>query len=271
MSADSEILTQLTEAVSKLTNNALSTTKIQAVAVNLPEFWTDDPEIWFLRAEAQFRSKSIINDQTKFDYIITALDNRAAAKVKAVLLNPPEQGKYNALKTALLNAFGKSQLYKKTLSSLIFQGLGIRSPPHFYAISSPSTMTPTPFGEHFFVAQLPSQVRAILAAQEFPNLQELALAADRIIEANELLPINSVSALSPRHLKNLQPKHKPKPNPSTHHIICYYHKKFGPNARTCRPVAPLRAYSQWQRHRQSPCRKTGKPAANDRGGRLNQN
>ena len=52
MSADSEILTQLTEAVSKLTNNALSTTKIEAVAVKLPEFWTDDPEIWFLRAEA---------------------------------------------------------------------------------------------------------------------------------------------------------------------------------------------------------------------------
>ena len=38
MSADSEILTQLTEAVSKLTNNALSTTKIQALAVKLPEF-----------------------------------------------------------------------------------------------------------------------------------------------------------------------------------------------------------------------------------------
>ena len=100
-------------------------------------------------------------------------------------------------------------------------------------------MTPTPFGEHFFLAQLPSQVRAILAAQEFPNVQELALAADRIIEANELLPINSVSALSPRQLKNLQPKHKPKPNPSTHHIICYYHKKFGPNARTCRPGCPF--------------------------------
>ena len=112
MPADSEILTQLTEAVSKLADNALSTTGIQAVAVKLPEFWIDDPEIWFLRAEAQFRSKSIIVDQTKFDYVITALDNRAAAEVKAVLLNPPEQGKYNALKTALLNAFGKSQLQK---------------------------------------------------------------------------------------------------------------------------------------------------------------
>ena len=238
MSADSEILTQLTEAVSKLTNNALSTTKIEAVAVKLPEFWTDDPEIWFLRAEAQFRSKSVIIDQTKFDYIITALDNRAAAEVKAVLLNPPEQGKYNALKTALLNAFGKSQL-QKDAELINISGLGDKKPSAFLRYLESLNNDANTLRRAFFLAQLPSQVRAILAAQEFPNLQELALAADRIIEANELLPINSVSALSPRHPKNLQPKHKPKPNPSTHHIICYYHKKFGTNARTCRPGCPF--------------------------------
>ena len=130
MSADSEILTQLTEAVSKLTNNALSTSRIQAVAVKLPEFWTDDPEIWFLRAEAQYRAKSIIVNQTKFDYVITALDNRAAAKVKTVLLNPPEQRKYNALKTALLNAFRKSQL-QKDAELLNISGLGDKKPSAF--------------------------------------------------------------------------------------------------------------------------------------------
>ena len=37
MSADSKILTKLTEAVSKLTDNALSTSGIQAVAVKLLE------------------------------------------------------------------------------------------------------------------------------------------------------------------------------------------------------------------------------------------
>ena len=48
MSADSKSLPELTEAISKLTNNALSTPGIQAIAIKLPEFWTDDPEIWFL-------------------------------------------------------------------------------------------------------------------------------------------------------------------------------------------------------------------------------
>ena len=170
MSADSEILTQLTEAVSKLTNNALSTTKIQAVAVKLPEFW-------FLRAEAQFRSKSIIIDQIKFDYIITALDNRAAAEVKAILLNPPEQGKYNALKTALLNAFGKSQL-QKDAELINISGLGDKKPSAFLRYLESLNNDADTLRRAFFLAQLPSQVRAILAAQEFPNLQELALAAD---------------------------------------------------------------------------------------------
>ena len=105
-----------------------------AVEIKLPKFWTDDPEIWFLRAEAQFRAKSIIVDQTKFDYVITALDNCAAAEVKAVLLNPPEQGKYNALKTALLNAFGNSQL-QKDAELLNISGLGdTKQETHSYAI-----------------------------------------------------------------------------------------------------------------------------------------
>lgn len=238
MSADSDMLTQLTEAVSKLTDNALSTSGIQAVTVKLPEFWTDDPEIWFLRAEAQFRAKSITVDQTKFDYVITALDNRAAAEVKAVLVNPPEQGKYNALKTALLNAFGKSQL-QKDAELLNISGLGDKKPSAFLRYLESLNNDADTLRRAFFLAQLPSQVRAILAAQKFSNLQELASAADRIIEANELLPSNSVSALNPRNFRNLQPKYKPKINPSTQPTICYYHKKFGPNARTCRPGCPF--------------------------------
>ena len=55
MSADSKILTKLSEAVSHLTNNFSSTSGIQAVSLKLSEFWTDDLEIWFLRTEAQLK------------------------------------------------------------------------------------------------------------------------------------------------------------------------------------------------------------------------
>ena len=65
--------------------------EVSAVSLKLSEFWPEDPEICFLRVEAQLRSKSITADQTKFDYVVTAQDNRAAAEIKAVLVHPPEQ------------------------------------------------------------------------------------------------------------------------------------------------------------------------------------
>ena len=94
--SDSEALTRLTEAI---TNRSASTSppcfqppegSAQAVAIKLPDFWPEDPEIWFVRV-AQLRSRSVTQDQTKFDYIVSALDNTTAAEVKSVLLNPPDQ------------------------------------------------------------------------------------------------------------------------------------------------------------------------------------
>ena len=43
MSADNEILTKWTEAINQLTNNTLPTSGIQAVSLELPEYWIDDP------------------------------------------------------------------------------------------------------------------------------------------------------------------------------------------------------------------------------------
>ena len=105
----------------------ISKTKIGETLQNLKNFYQRNKISKTLailkNLQQQFRSKSIIIDQTKFDYIITALDNRATAEVKAVLLNPPKQGKYNDLKTALLNALGKSQL-QKDAELLNISGLG---------------------------------------------------------------------------------------------------------------------------------------------------
>ena len=114
--------------------------EVSAVSLKLPEFWLEDPEIWFLRVEAQLRSKSITADQTKFDYVVTALDNRAAAEVKAVLVHLPEQDKYAAIKKALLSAFGKTQA-QKDQELLNITGLGDRKPTALLChLESPTMM-----------------------------------------------------------------------------------------------------------------------------------
>jgi hypothetical protein len=40
---------------------------VNHVAVKLPEFWTKEPELWFLQAETNFRHAKITCSLTKYD------------------------------------------------------------------------------------------------------------------------------------------------------------------------------------------------------------
>ena len=51
-------------------------------------------------------------DLTKYNYVVAALDNVAAGEVEALILSPPAENKYPALKSALIKAFGKTQAQK---------------------------------------------------------------------------------------------------------------------------------------------------------------
>ncbi|GFO17019.1 hypothetical protein PoB_004352400 [Plakobranchus ocellatus] len=82
---------------------------INAVFIKLHEFWTTSPEVWFARVKAQFGTKNITQDQTRYDYVISALGVRTAEEVEDVLVNPPYTDRYATLKNALIKAFGKSQ------------------------------------------------------------------------------------------------------------------------------------------------------------------
>ena len=128
-----EALTRLAEAISNLNSSTSQNSHladaaaVSAVSVKLPEFWPEDPEVWFIRVEAQLRSRSVTQDQTKFDYVVASLDNSTAAEVKAVLLHPLATNKYDAIKEALLGAFGKTQA-QKDAELFNISGLGDRTP-----------------------------------------------------------------------------------------------------------------------------------------------
>ncbi|XP_076441065.1 uncharacterized protein LOC143280318 [Babylonia areolata] len=97
------------------------------MSVKLPEFWIKSPEVWFTRVEAQFGTKAITQDQTKYDYVVSALDINTADEVQSILLNPPAVNKYNTLKSALIKTFGKSQA-QKDAELLNLNGLGDKRP-----------------------------------------------------------------------------------------------------------------------------------------------
>ena len=85
---------------------------INATSLKLPEFWKKSPEVWFARVEAQFNTRNITTDQTKFDHLVSILDIETAEEMQAILTHPPAANKYETLKTELIRTYGKSQLQK---------------------------------------------------------------------------------------------------------------------------------------------------------------
>jgi len=52
-----------------------------AVALKLPVFWTQQPQVWFLQTEAQFNIRKIADDTTMYYYVVSLLDQSTARRI----------------------------------------------------------------------------------------------------------------------------------------------------------------------------------------------
>ncbi|KAG0418059.1 hypothetical protein HPB47_005154 [Ixodes persulcatus] len=82
------------------------------VAVKLPPFWVDSPEVWFAQVEAQFSLARITQDGTRYDYVVARLDSRYANEIRDILDNPPAANLYQHLKTELTRRLSLSEEQK---------------------------------------------------------------------------------------------------------------------------------------------------------------
>ena len=98
-----------------------------AVALKLPTFWTSQPEVWFAQAEAQFVLRGITADETKYYYVIAALDQPTATRLLDLISSPPTDDKYSTLKTRLTDTFGLSK-QERASRLLHFRLLGDSKP-----------------------------------------------------------------------------------------------------------------------------------------------
>lgn len=207
---------------------------VNAVAIKLPTFWTIKPELWFAQTEAQFETRQINTDQTKYNYVVSSLDNAAAIEVEALLLNPPEVNLYPTLKAALIAAFGKTQV-ERDAELLSLSGLGDRKPSALLRHIRSLNSNPETLLRAFFLAQLPAEVCRVLAAVGTDDLETLAIQADRCMEAaNTGYGSRIISSIEERPPAGSRGQSRSYPRKkASEEKWCFFHAKFGRSARKC--------------------------------------
>lgn len=166
--------------------------QIQRVAVRLPSFWKDEPDVWFAQCEAVFENSGILLERTKFNYVIAALDNETLKVVRDLVIEPPALTPYTTFRHEVINRIGATQ--EKKLQLLLGDlHLGDRSPTQLLrqmtALSNGSLAEPAL--KSLWLQRLPPNAQAILKASSEP-LNQLATLADRILEITLPQPIHSI-------------------------------------------------------------------------------
>lgn len=243
---------------------------LAAVSLKLPPFLPADPTVWFLQVEAQFNTRGITSQNTRFDYVIASLSPEIACEVRDLLIRPPPDRPYDTLKAELIKRTAASE--QRKLQQLISgEELGDRKPTQLLRrmqqlLGDHLGATPdNAFLKELFLQRLPANVRMVLAsADATSDLSKLADMADKIIEVATTPTVAAVSTqVSEIHqlraevtrlaelvaaLTQSRPRRehsrsrsRRSPTPvradsqSTRDAnpICWYHTKFGDAAKKC--------------------------------------
>ena len=199
--------------------------QILAVSLKLPTFWTEQPDVWFVQAEAQFAVRNIVADDTKYYYAVAALNQDTAKRVIDLLKNPPAAGKYDALKARLKDTYGIS-LYERGSRLLHMPDLGDDKPSVLMdnMLALLGDHQPCFLFRSLFLERLPEEIRSVLVHSKEEDSRQLAKAADTLWETR--------STATSVVLRSSQPTPKAS---SKEPVLCFFHAKFGDRAQKCRP------------------------------------
>ena len=197
-----------------------------AVAIKLPPLWTDQIDIWFAQAEAQFTLRKITSEETKYNYVVSSLSQDVAVRCLDIITTMPIIDPYSTLKKRLLSTFQKPPQRRAALL-LDWDGLGdddaATMADKMLAIAPPLEAESFLLRE-IFLRQLPEATRAYLSAfEEVKDLRRLAKLADSHLPQN-------TSVAATRVTKSARQQQRKDDHPEW----CYYHNRFGDRATKCR-------------------------------------
>mgnify|MGYP001544289617 CR=1 FL=1 len=198
--------------------------EVTAVSSKLPTFWTDNVETWFAQAEAEFTLRAVTVDSTKYSLVVAALTGDVATAAEALINNPPDTHKYQAIKDFLIGAYGLTDS-ERAERLLHMEELGTRKPSqlmskilHLYGKNQHNFLI-----RHIFIRALPYELQHALANSTEEDLRKLAKEADRLAP---LVCRRSFHADAAAIDAVRRPTGKQR-------ILCFYHSRFGVRAKKC--------------------------------------
>lgn len=253
--------------------DAATDAAVNRVAVRLPPFWPEDPEVWFAQAEAQFQISGIKDDSTKFYHVISQLEQKYVREVKDIVRNPPPINRYVKLKQELTKRLSISRQHQIT-QLLSHEELGDRKPSQFlrHLKTLAANEVTDEFLRSLWSSRLPPHVQAIIVTQTSGSLEVIAELADKICEVaapihhqvaststnaasassnfdgllkriDEMITSRIHSELSQQisqlnlRSRNLSPSRgryrSTSRSRSNTRGVCWYHKRFGDKATKC--------------------------------------
>uniref|UniRef100_A0A5S6Q4F4 Retrotransposon gag domain-containing protein n=1 Tax=Trichuris muris TaxID=70415 RepID=A0A5S6Q4F4_TRIMR len=239
-----------------------------ALAIKLPAFWPHRAQVWFAQAEAQFKLLKVTSSLTKFYYAIAAFNDATAADLDD-LLQPVGDFPYEHLKKQVLIRFATTpdERFQSLMDS---QALTEQRPSQILRemrCKATDLIDPeSPFFRQLFLRRLPPNIQLVLKTLRTATIDELAQTADELMPLNSSINIvtagdassevqalrqeiadlreqlRALAVVSPSQNRarrtttlNRSPSGRRRlsisPPPPT---ICYFHRKFGRDARRCR-------------------------------------
>ncbi|XP_062889690.1 uncharacterized protein LOC134338085 [Mobula hypostoma] len=215
---------------------------VHAVSLKLPSFWTLRPHLWFEQAEAQFHIRQITSESARYYYVLSSLDQETAAQVEEFIQSPPEDGKYTAFKALLIRTFGLSRR-ERARRLMHLDGLGDRPPSALMnkMLALAEGHKPCLMFEQAFLEQLPEDICLLLSDADFSNPREVAARADVLWNARKERGASVAQITKPRAQRQTRPGPAAEPtkpgdgSEEPNEQWCFYHQRWGTEARRCRP------------------------------------
>ncbi len=183
---------------------------VAAVSLKLPPFWPNDPALWFAQVEAQFVTRHITTQDTKFAYVTASLQPEIAQEIRDLLITPPATERYDRLKQELIRRTSLSE-QKRLHQLLISEELGDRKPSQLLRRMRQllgDNSLEEKILKQLFLQRLPTHTQSILASMaDTVGVEQLAELADKIIEVSPPLSASVATIDVP------PPSHTPQANP----------------------------------------------------------